>query len=224
MVDEFNDLDPSNFDPNNFAMDDFSQPAGKGQAVNSGTTMITLKVVNAQAAPATAQFFGAGTGIAALVSDAAITALTPLAGPPLAAAGNAANANRFYFDTNGDLVYQDAANALMRLSCTEIPYKQLLQGMLFGKFRVNRVRFTPTSDGQIDNKITFKEKTMFGKTGYEDSINPRQYFRPDQFQSKIIDIPYDWTFNQERTFSQVINAGETVTYALTITQVAKALK
>lgn len=227
MNEEFEDFDGETFDPNNFA----GQNAGANFAglrtsaapIGSGSTMITIKVVNAQAAAATAEIFGFGTGVAAGVDDAGLTALASLAGPPLAVAGNAANISRMYFDKNGDFVFQDAANALMRISCNEMPYKQLLMGTLFGKFKINRIRFTPTTDAQIDNIIEFREKTMFGKT-WQDSINPRQYFRPDQFQTKIIDIPYNWVMNQERAFRQRINAAETVTYALQISQVLKAQK
>lgn len=225
MTEDFNDFDAQAFDPNNF-VNEFG-PTGsnsKGQPIGGGVTMITLKAVNASTTLAqTAQFFGIGTGIAAMVSDSAITAFTPLAGPPLAATANAANASRFYWTTSGTLVYQNAANELMTLSCNEINYRSLCLGTFFGKFKITRVRFTPTTDAQIDNVINFNERTMFGKT-WNDSINPRQYFRPDQFQAKIIDIPYNWVINQERNFSQIVNIGEICTYALNIVDVMKAQK
>lgn len=223
MEDNFNDFDGNSFDPSNFA-DEFAplRPATVGnKPIGSGVTMITLRAANAQATTAIAQFFGIGTGIAAGIIDTAVTSLTPLAGPPLAAAGNATNASRFYFDTTGKLQFQDAANALLTLSCDEVSYRSLLMGTIFGALRIKAVRMNCNTEAQISQIITFKELTMFGKTGYRDSINPRQYFSPNQFQTKIVDIPYNWTFNQERVFEQPILAAENVTYALSITDVVK---
>ena len=232
MNENFNDLDPSTFDESTFDPSNLNGPQmtnnknlpkrGYSNPSGGNFTSITLKVVNSIAVATTAQWFAPGTGIAAMVNDTTINAFN--AATPENIVGAANLNSTFYFDKSGNLITQSAAGTKMTQSINEIPYRQFLNGIFWGGFMIRRVRATFTTDAQIDNLFTFRELTMFGKTGDQDTLNPRAYFNPDQFQGKIVDVAFNWYINQERAMYMSVNSGETLTMVLTIDNVYKTPK
>lgn len=112
---------------------------------------------------------------------------------------------------NGDLRITSAADASghIVLSCSTFPYRGLLESSNVNPFRITRIRMTTTTDAQIDNNIVhFSNSFVGGNT--TNSINPRTYFNPSQFQGKIVDIPLNLVIDQQKGLQYIINAGETV--------------
>lgn len=120
------------------------------------------------------------------------------------------------FNEAGDLQLTGAAAAVaVTVKCGQFPYKGVFESSALRSFRIKAVRMTTTTDGQIDNPITHFVQTFLGAKA-ENQISPRTSFKPDQFQSKIIDIPMDFLIDRERGLTYTINANETVKWNVVI--------
>lgn len=122
------------------------------------------------------------------------------------------------FKENGDLYVRGAANDATQLtvSCAQFPYNGLFEASGKGiGFKIVSIRMTVTSDGQIDNEIVHTKSTFLGARS-QNRISPRTFFRPEQFQNKIIDIPVGMVINAEHGIDYLVNAGETVKWNVII--------
>lgn len=109
-----------------------------------------------------------------------------------------------YWDPAGNLVYTDAAGDTCTISCKQIPYRSLVKYSERGSFKINKMRIKFSSSAQINNDIAWREKTFLGSTR-SNSISVASYFRPDQFQSLLVDIPLGVRIDAEKgLFSQII--------------------
>lgn len=121
------------------------------------------------------------------------------------------------FDQNGDCVIRNATpgNALGRISCDEIAYASLFEASAITPFIVSWFRYTVTTDSQIDKTFKWKVKTYSGGIK-ENTISPRSYFDPNQFQAKTIDILTTFDVGIDRGLQISLLAAESVRLALFI--------
>lgn len=121
------------------------------------------------------------------------------------------------FDENGDCVIRNATpgNALGRISCDEIAYASFFEASATTPFVVAWFRYTVTSDAQIDKTFKWKVKTFSGGVK-ENTISPRSYFDPNQFQANTIDILTTFDVGIDRGLQVQLLAAESVRLALFI--------
>lgn len=120
------------------------------------------------------------------------------------------------FSENGNLVVKGAAgNPTLTVGCGEYPYVSLFESVKILPFSCSYFRYTVTTDAQISNSIFSFENTM-GGAEKKNVINPRAFFKPNQFQSKIVDIIAPFKIDGEKGLRLYVEAGETVTLALFI--------
>lgn len=122
------------------------------------------------------------------------------------------------WDQNGNLVYRgddSAGNPLLTIGCSEVAYRSLFESVAIIPFKVSFIRETVTTNTQIDRKITWFKKTIAGGS-IQNQINPRAYFRPNQYQNLTIDIPIEFDIKIDTGLQIPVKAGETVTLNLFI--------
>lgn len=122
------------------------------------------------------------------------------------------------FKSDGSLYVRGAANDATQLtvSCSQFPYAGLFQASGKGLgFKIVSIRLTVTTDSQIDNEIVHTKSSFLGSKS-QNRISPRNFFRPEQFQGKIIDIPIGMVINAEHGIEYLVNAGETVKWNIVI--------
>lgn len=122
------------------------------------------------------------------------------------------------WDQNGNLTYRgddSAAQPLFTIGCSEVAYRSLFEASAILPFQVSFIRETVTTTGQIDNKITWFKRTIAGGEKVN-TVNPRAYFRPNQFQTLTIDIAVTFDVNIDSGLKLPVKAGETVTLNLFI--------
>lgn len=208
----FNSFSGNNFDPNNFDPDAFNY--ANGQATRKGVAaplgqggQFTITVVNGQAGAVTVELFQFIKSITN-ANNPQVSALNPFTALDVAAA----NAQGLvFFDRSGNLVYRNAAPADCTISCKQIPYKSLFIASGLYPLVIDRMRVNVTTDAQIENDITHVTNTFLGLVK-RNSISPRSFFSPNQFQTKTIDIPVNFDITAEKGIETIVNAGETITY------------
>lgn len=215
MEENFETFDPENFDPENYSGSVKKrggalvgrQSGGLTVIVGSLMAQVDVKIVNAGLTNEVVELFGRSRSFAD-IKNAAINAH----GVFCAATRDVANLNSLvYWKDNGDLIIQNAAGALTTVSCKQVPYRTLFNSSAIQPFKIEKARLTVTNDGQIDNDINDVSLTFLGKID-RNSLSPRSFLNPTQFQSKIIDIPYKVEINSERSIEYQVNAGETVSF------------
>lgn len=121
-------------------------------------------------------------------------------------------------ESDGGLYVRGAANdgTQLRVKCAQFPYKGLLMASAKGYgFKIVSIRMTVTTDSQIDNEIVHTKSSFLGSKS-QNRISPRNFFRPEQFQGKIIDIPIEMLINAEHGIEYLVNAAETVKWNVII--------
>lgn len=183
--------------------------------------MLTLSVVNATAATLTAEFFSYIDSIvrrkkAEYVSGAFL--YTPISSVEGLVRAIADTGGTVAFDQDGNLEVLGANNAAARLtiSCSNVSYAGLFEASAVIPFRVEYLRMTVTTDGQIDNDITYFSKSFSGGQK-EITIPVRSYFRPNQQQTKTIDINASFDIGIDKGFRLSVLAGETIRLACFVT-------
>lgn len=138
------------------------------------------------------------------------------------------------FDQNGDLVIlggtavaavapadgAKGADGVVKVACNQFPYQGLFESSATVPFRITRIRATFTTAAQIDRELTLVRRSFLGGIT-QNSINPRTWFKPEQFQSLIVDIPVNWNIDAESGIEYVLEAGETVKWNVIIEQYKK---
>lgn len=121
------------------------------------------------------------------------------------------------FNATGDLEIWGANTAAPKgkISCDEISYASFFEASAVQAFQVAYIRYTCQTDNQIDKTITYFQKTFSGGV-YENPVSPRAYFKPNQFQSKTIDITVSFSIGIDKGIRTLILAGESVRLALFI--------
>lgn len=125
------------------------------------------------------------------------------------------------FNQAGNLeVRGDAADPKLTIACGEYPYVSLFESTKILPFFVSYLRYTVSTDNQIDQNITHFVRT-FGGGVKENVISPRAYFKPNQFQNKTIDILAPFSIDGESGLSIPTLAGESLRMAFFIQRWAK---
>ena len=127
------------------------------------------------------------------------------------------------FDELGNLVLTGAGpvgvagNLNISVNCKQTPYNGLFRSSAIVPFRITRIRMSVTTDAQIDNEIVHFTQNFLGAKS-QNTVNPRNFFSPTQFQNRIIDIPTNFRIDGNRGLLYAINNAEVVTWNVEIEQ------
>ena len=91
-----------------------------------------------------------------------------------------------------------AFKALVRIRCNNVSYGTFLNSFVSDLITVNTIRmFVPAANIlQLTNPLIFGVQSLFGKLS-TDSIDPRMFQTPDDFQNQISDIPVNIPINKD---------------------------
>lgn len=153
-------------------------------------------------------------GIEALINN-----VIPVGNRTPANESNTLDAGFVGFNKTGDLIITPSgafSNATIgKVVCNQFPYSGLLQSSSEQPFKITRVRMTTTNDPQISNPIVLFKNSFLGSKS-QNEINPRNFFSPNQFQNRIIDVPVDFVINGQSGILYTLNAGETVQWNIEV--------
>lgn len=202
-----------NFDPSMSSFDPWGGQADAGMSKNNGQVVVTtgqlgsvtVSINNATANKLNVELFNYLNSITK-VYNPALLAIQPFTFADVAKANTT---SRVYFDASGNLIIEDAVGAKVTVSCKEVPYVTLFESSGVAPFLIQKIRLNVTNDAQISNDIIHTTKTFLGKVS-TNSIPPRTYFNPNQFQSNIIDVPMNVEISAEKGLQYGVNAGEVV--------------
>lgn len=219
----FNSFDPDGFDLNDdFDPDGFDNatgaPAQKLQHGKVGKLQAQFDIIITSSLTNTGLNIELFQGFRSIqgAANPAVNVMTPIDNDVIAAAiSQAAGAvdtsatlltNRVWVNTRGDLVFSDPTTLIGRVTirCRQVPYYALLKSSMVQPFKVEKLRMTVTTSNQIDNDINHVSYTFLGSVK-RNTISPRAYFRPDQFQSLIIDIPAAFRIDGEKGLEYFMN-------------------
>lgn len=125
------------------------------------------------------------------------------------------------YNQDGNLEIKGAAlDPVCTVGCGEYPYNSLVESTKVLPFNNAYLRYTVTTDLQIDNAIVHFQRT-FGGGIKENRISPRAYFKPNQFQDKTIDILAPFPIDGEKGLRILVNAGESLRLAFFIQRWAR---
>ncbi len=233
----FNSFDPEGFgdmfDPEGFTGDQLKKgKIGKLQAqfdviISSDCTAATkIELFNGFRSQSGATNTQVNALVPFLGGNELIAALNA-AGAGGATAGTDAAKNTIYWLANGSLVYNDFTNGAgkVTISCRQVPYIALLKSSMVQPFICEKIRMTVVSDGQIDNELTHVTNTFLGSQK-KNMVSPRSFFRPDQFQGLIIDLPTKFRIDGEKGFEYTVNekgalAAQVVTFNMFLSRYVK---
>jgi hypothetical protein len=225
----FDNFDPDNFDSDEVSSDLFDPDMADGSAPAQagGVTKVrnarpgkklqlNISITNATASTIATEMFSA--------LDSWTTRLKPelVVGnysmiPALSLEGLAAAPNNIVgFNAAGNLeVRGNAGDPKLTIGCGEYPYNSLFESTKILPFYVSYIRYTVSTDNQIDENITHFVRT-FGGGVRQNVISPRAYFKPNQFQNKTIDILAPFTIDGESGLSIPVLPGEALRLAFFI--------
>jgi len=130
-----------------------------------------------------------------------------------------------YWNKNGDLVYTYDAigygTGNVTISCKQIPYRSLVKYSERGSFKISKMRMKFSTSTQINQDITWKQKTFLGSTK-SNTVSVSSYFRPDQFQSLLVDVPVPLSIDAEKGLFYTVEANETVLINMFISNYTKS--
>jgi len=109
-----------------------------------------------------------------------------------------------------------AADPSATISCKEIAYSGLFEASAVTPFKVDFLRFTCLTDPQIDENITWFQKSYSGGV-QQNPISPRAYFKPNQFQNFTIDITVSFTIGIDKGLKVDVLPSENVRLAFFVT-------
>ncbi len=114
--------------------------------------------------------------------------------------------NYIYWDKEGNLVFRVSETEFVKIRCQQVPYRYLLESSAINIFRLSKMRVIYTTSAQIDNPFFYVRKSFLGLYKSIPFI-PRNYFRTNQFQNLIVDIPINIDIDGERGLTYLVNAG-----------------
>jgi hypothetical protein len=101
------------------------------------------------------------------------------------------------------------------ISCSTTPYRAFFEASAIIPFQVAFIRQTSLTDAQIDNEITWFQKTFAGGLS-QNNISPRSFFKPNQFQPLTVDVTAGFPVGIDAGVRVIVNAAENLRYALFI--------
>lgn len=210
----FDSFDPDTYDPD-FLDGDFGGASIGREDIKGGSFSLTL--TNNATVPLTFELFNYATSMTKARNAAYVTgAYDYRPFPSLVSAATTETTDSMVgavgWDKDGNLVINGATGAGAGIvTCGEVPYKSLFEQVALCPMKVSKLRMTFTASAQIDQKIIQFKKTWLGGN-IENPVSPRRYFKPDQFQSLIVDVPTsEWKgFDSETGLRYIVNAGNVV--------------
>jgi hypothetical protein len=155
------------------------------------------------------------------IGDASLTTSVPGIFPNITLTEGTPNTiitnTRTYFNQAGSLLINEGASDGVTVEGTTVPYLTLVKGSALLNFKVGKLRYSYTSDSQLDQEIVIFQRTIFGAYK-ENRISPRSYFDPNQQQSKVVDIPISFGINAEVGINIALLPSEVVTLNLFVEQ------
>lgn len=119
------------------------------------------------------------------------------------------------FDAAGNLeIHGDDAvpDAIASVGCGETPYVSFFEASAIIPFVVGFIRMTCKTDAQIDNQITWFQRTFSGAVT-TNKVSPRAYFKPNQFQNLTIDITASFPVGIDAGLFVLVNATENLRHS-----------
>lgn len=110
---------------------------------------------------------------------------------------------------------EGAANGRGVIACSTTPYRAFFEASSIIPFSVTFIRMTFTSDPQIDQELTWFQKTFAGAIS-QNKTNPRDYFKPQQFQDLIVDVTASFPVGIDAGVSLNVLPGENLRYSIFI--------
>lgn len=224
-----NTFDPDHFDPTargSFNNADGSNgggaPYGGVQAKPGQKMQVNAAMVNAAAVPLNFELFNWMTSMTKVLNAAYVTGayhyipLTTFDGLS-AFLGAGGTDGTVGFDQNGNCLIHGAAasTAIGTISCSTTPYRAFFEASAIIPFQVAYIRQTSLTDAQIDNQITWFQRTFAGaKT--QNTISPRSFFKPNQFQPLTVDVTIGFPVGIDAGLNVIVNNAENLRYALFI--------
>jgi hypothetical protein len=122
------------------------------------------------------------------------------------------------FQANGNLAihgHDTVPDPIPVIGCQEVAYASFFEATSISPFQVAYFRYTVKTDAQIDNIITWFQRTFSGGLK-QNTISPRAYFKPTQFQEFVIDITVSFTIGIDSGLFLLVNTLENVRFSLFI--------
>lgn len=122
------------------------------------------------------------------------------------------------FSDNGNLELHGSnvgPDPKLTIGCQEVAYASFFEASSISPFQVAYFRYTVKTDPQIDQIITWFQKTFSGGL-VQNVISPRAYFKPTQFQDFVIDITVSFTIGLDSGLFVTALAGENLRFSLFI--------
>ncbi len=203
-----------------------TSPARRHEAQKTPDAQFDITITNNQGAPLNIELFNAQNTIAEFANNTSNNGLHPALSARGITVRNSAGTGTesliayavgfdngagtgslvtAYWDENGSLIYTDVAGNTCVISCKQIPYRSLVKYSERGSFRINKMRMKFADSGQINQDIQWREKTFLGSTK-SNTISVSSFFRPDQFQSLLIDIPTPIRIDAEKGLFYQMNS------------------
>ena len=206
-----------NFDADAFDASMFGGPTGGGVSYSQ----VGIKATNTSSSTTNnVQLFNF-LRLISEIGDASLTTSVPGIFPNITLTEGTPNTiitnTRTYFNQAGSLLINEGASDGVTVEGTTVPYLTLVKGSALLNFKVGKLRYSYTSDSQLDQEIVIFQRTIFGAYK-ENRISPRSYFDPNQQQSKVVDIPISFGINAEVGINIALLPSEVVTLNLFVEQ------
>jgi len=211
----------NNYDADNYDASMYNGPTGSGQNLSQ----VGIKATNSNSsADNTIELFNVLRPIWE-IANSTLTSAVPAIFSNITLTEGTPNtiiiATRAYFEQDGDLVIGRSSGNGSLIQGTTVPYNTLCKGIAAGlPFNVVKLRYSYTSDSQLDQEIVIFKRTIFGKYT-ENRISPRSYFDPNQQQSKVVDIPVSFGVDAETGIQTTLLASEVVTFNFFVDQTTR---
>jgi len=101
---------------------------------------------------------------------------------------------------------------LLTVGCGETPYRSFFEASAIIPFAVAFIRMTCVTDAQIDNQITWFQRTFSGAET-TNKVSPRAYFKPNQFQNLTIDITIQFPVGIDAGIRVLVNPSENLRHS-----------
>lgn len=123
-----------------------------------------------------------------------------------------------YWDKTGNLIYNTTTGAsdtalglaVCKISCPQVPFRVLHEATRQNLLWIEKIRFSVKTAAQIDQPLNIFKNTFLGGTK-SNQIAPRSEFKPNQFQSLIVDVPVKTAIDAETGMSYSLISQEKVT-------------
>lgn len=130
------------------------------------------------------------------------------------------DAQMIYWRSDGSLVYNTTTGvgtamgtAACIISCTQVPYRVIHEATRNNLLYIEKFRLSVKTSAQIDQSFTYFKNTFLGGVT-SNNIAPRSEFKPNQFQTLIVDVPMKIGIDAERGLSYSLVSQEKVTITM----------